>query len=104
MHISVFKLLVSNFKSNLISETRCSLYSFESACRDANEACSVQTDGNSVCKCKPGYSKQNPTELCTQTSPNIHTDSHSEDQPTTTEVEYSSKVSGNDDTISLVHA
>jgi len=100
---SVFKILVSNFKSNLISETNCSVHSWDPQCQDPNEACNIQSDYNGVCKCKPGYSKQHPSEPCIQVRPNTASDSHSEDQPATPEAEYSSKVSGNDETCRLVH-
>lgn len=94
---------MSNFKSNLISETHCSLRSLSPACPDPNEACNELGGDNGVCKCKPGYSKQHPTESCIQTRPNTTRESHSEDHPTTPEAEYSSKVSGNDETCRLVH-
>jgi len=103
VHNSVFKILVCNFKSNVISEAPCSLHSLGPACPDPNEACSEQSGDNGVCKCKPGYSKQHPTEPCIQTRPNTPTHFHPEDQPTTPEAEYSSKVSGNDETCRLVH-
>jgi len=94
---------MSNFKSNLISGTYCSLHSRDPACQDPNEACSERNDTYGVCTCKPGYSKQHPTEPCIQTRPNTPTDLHPEDQPTKPEAEYSSKVSGNDETCRLVH-
>ena len=94
---------MSNFKSNLISETPCSLHSFGPACPHPNEACNEDSNHNGVCKCKPGYSKQHPTESCLQTRPNTTSDSHSEDQHTMPEAEYSSKVSGNDEICRLVH-
>jgi len=79
------------------------LHSFDPACAAPNEACSEQSGQTAVCKCKSGYIKQHPTEQCIQSRPNTAIDSHSEDQPVTPEAEYSSKVSGNDETCRLVH-
>lgn len=73
------------------------MHSVSSACPDLNESCYQQKSGNvtGVCKCKPGYSKQSPTEPCIQTRP-VTRDPHSDDKPTTPKPEHLSNVSGNE--------
>lgn len=88
---------------NLISETSCLLHSLSPKCQNPNEACIQQSNDTGVCKCKPGYTKQHSTEQCIQIRPNSPTDSHPRDQPTTPAAEYSSEVSGNDETCRLMH-
>jgi hypothetical protein len=86
------------FNLSLISERICSVHLVDHKCPDPNESCNQQTinDSTGVCKCKTGYTKRSPTELCMQIRTVTTTDPHSDDKPTTPEPEYSSKVSGND--------
>jgi hypothetical protein len=86
------------FNLSLISERICSVHLMDHECPDPNESCSQLriNDISGVCKCKTGYTKRSPTELCMQIRTATTTDAHSDDKPTTPQPEYSSKVSGND--------
>lgn len=82
------------FESISASETPCPLHSLGPVCLDPNESCNQRSVDTGVCKCKAGYTKRHPTEPCIQTRSVTPAGSHSDDQPTTPEAEYSSKVSG----------
>ncbi|PNF29270.1 hypothetical protein B7P43_G10469 [Cryptotermes secundus] len=84
------------FESVAVSERTCSVHLVDHECPDPNESCNQQkiSDSTGVCKCKTGYTKRSPTELCMQIKTVTTTGPHSDDMTTTPEPEYSSKISG----------
>jgi len=85
------------YKLVFISET-CYMHSVVHVCPDPNESCSQLDIHNDtgVCKCKIGYTKRNPTKLCTRTSPITPREPQSDDTSTTPEPEHLPEVSGNE--------